>query len=107
MVFHDDKASVTGSDDCKDESISKVHDVEQQVPVLQGSSRVSLEEKRDRIACDSHGDFYIKKPDGTMVELARTTTAAVFYKAAGQGVPHAFSTFLHQVPALPRVIVST
>jgi hypothetical protein len=106
VVFNDTTVSDIKSETTTKEPISEVHEVEHGLPVLEivGGS-VQLQ---DRITCNSHGDFYIKKPDGTMLQLARTTTTAIFYKpSGGQGVPHAFSTFLHQVPALPRIIVST
>ncbi|KAG7530995.1 hypothetical protein FFLO_04666 [Filobasidium floriforme] len=104
VVFNDTTVSDIKSETTTKEPISEVHEVEHGLPVLENvGGSVQLQ---DRIACDSHGDFYIKKPDGTMFQLARTTTTAIFYKpSGGQGVPHAFSTFLHQVPALPRIII--
>jgi KUP system potassium uptake protein len=42
-----------------------------------------------------------------LVELKRIPTLAVFHKTTdGKGTPHAFSVFMRQFPALPRVVVS-
>lgn len=92
----EDKAIARGS----------VEEVGRDVTILASSARAVRRGGKD-IACDSKGSFSIKRADGTALELQRTSTLAIFYKSAGgKGVPHAFSTFLHQVPALPRVVVS-
>ena len=42
-----------------------------------------------------------------LLQLARLPTCAVFHRTtSGKGVPHSFSAFIRQWPALPRVIVS-
>jgi hypothetical protein len=83
-----------------------IEEVGRDVTIL-ASSVAAVRRGAKDIACDSKGSFTIKRADGTALELQRTSTLAIFYKSAGgKGVPHAFSTFLHQVPALPRVVVS-
>lgn len=44
--------------------------------------------------------------DDKKIELPRIPTCAVFHKmSSGKGVPHTFSGFIKQWPALPRVVV--
>ena len=82
-------------------------EVDRDVAIL-ASSPKAVRLGPQEIDCDSNGSFSIRRADGTALELQRTSTLAIFYKSAGgKGVPHAFSTFLHQIPALPRVVVST
>jgi len=52
-------------------------------------------------------DLYFQKDDGSLVPLARIPVMSIFHKNAstGQGVPHAFATFLQRYPALPDVVV--
>lgn len=60
---------------------------------------------------EGEGDLYVAGANssltGEMIKLERTETMAIFHKTTdGKGTPHAFSVFLRQVPALPRVVVS-
>lgn len=54
---------------------------------------------------DDH--LWIKDANEAMQKLERIDTLAIFHKTSeGKGTPHAFSVFLRQIPALPKVVVS-
>lgn len=57
---------------------------------------------------DEHGALYVKRSDSEdLIKVQRIPTLAIVHKLSeGKGVPHAFSVFLRQVPALPKVVVS-
>ncbi|WVR04896.1 hypothetical protein IAU60_001908 [Kwoniella sp. DSM 27419] len=50
---------------------------------------------------------YLNEADGGKQTLPRVKTFAVYHRStsAGQGVPHAFASFLRNYPALPDVVV--
>jgi KUP system potassium uptake protein len=57
---------------------------------------------------DEHGALYVKRSDSEdLIKVQRIPTLAIVHKLSeGKGVPHAFSVFLRQIPALPKVVVS-
>ncbi|KAJ9116704.1 hypothetical protein QFC20_000639 [Naganishia adeliensis] len=56
---------------------------------------------------DEHGALYVKRSDSEdLIKVQRIPTLAIVHKLSeGKGVPHAFSVFLRQIPALPRVVI--
>jgi hypothetical protein len=70
--------------------------------------RSSITFRSEGLRQDEHGCLYVARPNSEdLIKVHRIPTLAIVHKLTeGKGVPHAFSVFLRQVPALPRVVVS-
>lgn len=78
------------------------------IAIHQLSRWTSVVSRREGLHQDEHGGLYVARPNcEDLITVQRIPTLAIVHKVTeGKGVPYAFSTFLRQVPALPRVVVS-
>ncbi|GHJ84454.1 hypothetical protein NliqN6_0856 [Naganishia liquefaciens] len=77
------------------------------IAIHQLSRLASVVSRSEGLHQDEHGGLYVARPNcEELLKVQRIPTLAIVHKVTeGKGVPHAFSVFLRQVPALPRVVV--
>lgn len=78
------------------------------IAISQLSRRTSIAHRSEGLRQDEHGGLYVARTNSEdLIKVQRIPTLAIVHKLTeGKGVPHAFSVFLRQIPALPRVVVS-
>lgn len=79
------------------------------IAIHQLSRWTSVVSRSEGLHQDEHGGLYVTRPNcEDLIKVQRIPTLAIVHKVTeGKGVPYAFSIFLRQLPALPRVVVST